>query len=344
MEEPFGNRRKFIAKASLMALALLLLTSLQLLPVMLMPQLCKLFHDNVLLIFIPIIIYVMIMVLVSFFPEIQHTKPYNIIILVFVVGSLSVVLQILTAYYGEFFFLIAVAVAIFIYGSISSISSCFEANWRCLKVSLTILTFATGIYLGVAVAISYFVSLKIIVVSTAAVCLLTFSANQHFIIDIMDTFGTNAKFEAPAFSKSKAVYSSELAIPIETQTDHNTIKQVFITKLIFLLPTIIQAIPLMLVEDSRMYLKDNSSMVYFALVLYASATLIFTFLPNMQNRNPYTIVSAFVMIESLTAIIAFISSYYQGIVVLTSFGAAVIACVSLAALGIYCTVFIGGFL
>ncbi|XP_037926985.1 uncharacterized protein LOC119661634 isoform X2 [Hermetia illucens] len=92
------------------------------------------------------------------------------------VGSLSVVLQILTAYYGEFFFLIAVAVAIFIYGSISSISSCFEANWRCLKVSLTILTFATGIYLGVAVAISYFVSLKIIVVSTAAVCLLTFSA------------------------------------------------------------------------------------------------------------------------------------------------------------------------
>ncbi|XP_037926995.1 uncharacterized protein LOC119661639 isoform X2 [Hermetia illucens] len=153
----------------------------------------------------------------------------------------------------------------------------------------------------------------------------------------MDTFGTNAKFEAPAFSKSKAVYSSELAIPIETQTDHNTIKQVFITKLIFLLPTIIQAIPLMLVEDSRMYLKDNSSMVYFALVLYASATLIFTFLPNMQNRNPYTIVSAFVMIESLTAIIAFISSYYQGIVVLTSFGAAVIACVSLAALGIYCT-------
>ncbi|XP_037926984.1 uncharacterized protein LOC119661634 isoform X1 [Hermetia illucens] len=176
MEEPFGNRRKFIAKASLMALALLLLTSLQLLPVMLMPQLCKLFHDNVLLIFIPIIIYVMIMVLVSFFPEIQHTKPYNIIILVFVVGSLSVVLQILTAYYGEFFFLIAVAVAIFIYGSISSISSCFEANWRCLKVSLTILTFATGIYLGVAVAISYFVSLKIIVVSTAAVCLLTFSA------------------------------------------------------------------------------------------------------------------------------------------------------------------------
>lgn len=89
------------------------------------------------------------MVLVSFFPEIQHTKPYNIIILVFIVrlfsshsfccqswygllqvGSLSVVLQILTAYYGEFFFLIAVAVAIFIYGSISSISSCFEVILR----------------------------------------------------------------------------------------------------------------------------------------------------------------------------------------------------------------------
>lgn len=46
----------------------------------------------------------------------------------------------------------------------------------------------------------------------------------------------------------------------------------------------------------------------------------------------------------MTAIIAFISSYYQGIVVLTSFGAAIIACVSLAALGIYCTVFVGGFL